>query len=181
MEIKNRSDFGEFLAERGTLGTAAEVGVAEGRYSLEICQWGVEHLYLVDLWAYVPNGPGDLGQSTEFHNANYRGCMDRIKDYSHMVTVLRGRTVTMAERIPDGYLDFLHLDAAHDKINVTADLEAYYPKLKPGGIASGHDYLAKQYGVKEAVDEFAAGLGIRVHAIDTDRPNDACFWFEKDS
>ena len=33
------------------------------------------------------------------------------------------------------------MDARHDFKGVAADLEAYWPKLKTGGIFAGHDYI----------------------------------------
>lgn len=53
--------------------------------------------------------------------------------------------------IPD--LDFCFIDAAHDYDNVKRDIQAWRPKVKPGGILAGHDYCASWPGVKEAVDE----------------------------
>jgi hypothetical protein len=55
--IATRSDFGKLLHEKGLDAyPAAEIGVAEGHYSLEILQWGVPRLYMVDLWEHVPSG-----------------------------------------------------------------------------------------------------------------------------
>jgi hypothetical protein len=87
----------------------------------------------------------------------------------------------MAERILDDSLDFLHLDATHEREAVIQDLEAYWPKVRSGGIISGHDYN-DLYTVKEGVDEFAAAHGVVPIAIDTERgvnQENACFWFYK--
>ena len=51
------------------------------------------------------------------------------------------------------------------------DLEAWFPKVKPGGILAGHDYAdidfgRTDFGVKSAVDEFFAARGIPVHCTD---------------
>ena len=183
MELRTRSDFGACLSARGPLGAAAEVGVAEGRYALEMLSgWGVPKLYLVDLWAFVPDladAPNELRLPAEHHEENYRGCMERIAPYRDRVVILRGWSWEVAEQIPDGSLQFVHLDAGHDRESVDRDLWAYWPKLEPGGIMSGHDYMNLAYGVHEAVDVFCDQLGLRVHGLDLQRPNDACFWFEK--
>lgn len=49
-------------------------------------------------------------------------------------------------------VDCLFIDAGHSYTSVKADIEAWLPKMKNGGIMSGHDYGAWE-GVKKAVDE----------------------------
>ena len=38
-------------------------------------------------------------------------------------------------------LDFIYIDARHDYKAVWDDLEAWFPKLRKGGLFSGHDYV----------------------------------------
>ena len=180
MELNTRSDFGKLLHEKGLDAyPAAEIGVAEGRYSLEILQWGVPRLYLVDLWGHVPGVKGGLGETDEVHERNYQDCVKLVAEFGHKAIFLRGMSLAMAGTLPDGLLGFVHLDATHTYQETLDDLRAWYPKLVPGGIMSGHDYLNLDWGVNQAVNEFAAERNIEVHAIDVDRVNDACFWFEK--
>lgn len=180
MALNTRSDFGELLKERGRLGNAAEVGVAAGQYALEILQWGVSRLYMVDLWGHVPDGAGMLRCAQEEHDANYRAAMDRIEPHKDRAVVLRGLSDQMAVRVPIGSLDFLHVDGAHDYLSVKRDLVAWYPRMKRGGIVSGHDYLNPAYGVHEAANEFAKERGLVIQALDVARDNGAhaCFWME---
>ncbi len=64
----------------------------------------------------------------------------------------------------------MYIDANHSYHAVRDDLTLWYPKLRPGGLFAGHDYLDGsrppwgEFGVRSAVDEFAAGLGVRVLA-----------------
>jgi len=63
-------------------------------------------------------------------------------------------------------LDFVYLDARHDFDSVTEDLTLWFPKLRWAGILAGHDYYDGVfqegiYGVKSAVELFAAGHGLR--------------------
>ena len=178
MPLNTRADFGEFLKERGRLGPAAEVGVADGQYSLDILKWGVSKLYMVDLWGHVPGGPGMLQCPQEEHEGRYREAMKRIEPHKDRAVVLRGLSDQMAARVPAGSLDFLHVDCAHDYYSVKRDLAAWYPRVAPGGIVSGHDYLNMDYGVFEAANEFAKERGLVIQALDVARMLDACFWME---
>ena len=49
--------------------------------------------------------------------------------------------------------DFVFIDAAHDYDSVKADIEAWQPLVKPGGILCGHDYADYCPGVVNAVNE----------------------------
>lgn len=52
----------------------------------------------------------------------------------------------------DASCDAVFIDAAHDYESVLADIQAWWGKVKEGGIISGHDY--DEVGVKEAVRVF---------------------------
>jgi hypothetical protein len=55
-------------------------------------------------------------------------------------------------KFADNSLDFVYLDGNHTYDFVKQDLNAWYNKVKVGGILAGHDYPLKS--VKQAVDEF---------------------------
>ena len=59
--------------------------------------------------------------------------------------------------------DVLHVDAGHDYHSVMADLKAWWPQLKDGGVLVGDDYFSKPIigqgkwpEVRQAFDEFFA-------------------------
>jgi predicted O-methyltransferase YrrM len=53
-------------------------------------------------------------------------------------------------------IDYLYIDAAHDYASVRADLAAWVPHVRPGGLILGDDYGSRLFpGVKQAWDEFA--------------------------
>lgn len=41
---------------------------------------------------------------------------------------------------PDASLDFVLIDASHEYEHVLADIQAWLPKIKPGGVIAGDDY-----------------------------------------
>jgi predicted O-methyltransferase YrrM len=70
--------------------------------------------------------------------------------------VIRMRSVVAATHYKNESLDFVFLDADHNYEAVQADIAAWLPKVRPGGILCGHDYANEAYplwGVARAVDE----------------------------
>ena len=66
---------------------------------------------------------------------------------------LVSESTVAAERFDE--LDFVFLDAAHDYQSVLADLQAWWPRIKKGGVLAGHDYDGAMFpGVKRAVEAF---------------------------
>lgn len=157
---------------------SAEVGVAEGLFSRDILSWGASFLYMVDNWGHIPGAFGDGNSEQEWHDKNYSNAIYLITPWLQKVKVLKGLSVEMAKEVPDESLGFVYLDACHTYECVSADLEAWIPKLVKDGIMAGHDFLAPEYGVKEAVMDFAKGK-YEVHLIPENRKVDAGFWFKK--
>ena len=50
-------------------------------------------------------------------------------------------------------MDIVFLDADHKYKSVKEDIEAWYPKVRKGGILSGHDFRYTEWGVIKAVTE----------------------------
>jgi hypothetical protein len=71
------------------------------------------------------------------------------------VTAHRCESPAAAARFEDLSLDFVFLDARHEYDAVRQDLAAWWPKLRPGGLFAGHDYIWSP-GVRAAVDAFVA-------------------------
>lgn len=61
-------------------------------------------------------------------------------------------SVEAAARFPDRSVDFIFIDADHAYDAVKADIRAWRPKLKAGGVIAGHDFHQWE-GVKRAVEE----------------------------
>lgn len=84
---------------------------------------------------------------------NIRPVADRIK-------VVRSLSAEAAHLYQDDSLDFVFIDAGHEYPDVSADIKAWWPKVKPGGVFAGDDYYGQ--GVKRAVNEM---FGDRVEDI----------------
>lgn len=124
----------------------AEVGCAHGATTHRLLQYCAQlRLYAVDKWEKVEGGPeaGAMGETPGCEAwdpvLGYRRFRTSTKPYSHRLTVLRGDSAEMAEKVPDGSLDFVFIDADHRYPSVIKDLAAWVPKLKSGGTLCGHD------------------------------------------
>jgi len=133
----------------------AEVGCMEGATSSKLLQYCPKlKLICVDLWE------PDYDVLSDYCKETYKDWdFDKIKKkfdkqvapYHHRVTELQGVSWEMADRVEDNSLDFVFIDADHSYESVKKDIIAWVPKLKPGGLLSGHDIHLE--GVLKAVKE----------------------------
>ncbi len=80
-------------------------------------------------------------------------CM-RAVDARGTVMPIRMRSIEAAAKFKDQSLSFVFIDANHLYAGINADIKAWMPKVKPGGLLGGHDYdVALWPDVKRAVDE----------------------------
>jgi hypothetical protein len=82
--------------------------------------------------------------------------LENTRPVAHLITPVRMTSIQASERYPDGSLDAVFLDASHKYEDVRADILAWLPKVKSGGILSGHDYTYRNDDwpdVRRAVDE----------------------------
>lgn len=77
-----------------------------------------------------------------------------IEPVTHIVNVVRKSSTDAAQDFEDRTLDFVFIDASHDYESVKADLAAWYPKVRNGGVFAGHDYIPSFPGVRQAVQEW---------------------------
>jgi hypothetical protein len=77
-----------------------------------------------------------------------------------VVTPIIASSACAAGIFADSSVDFVFIDACHTNESVLNDLDAWWPKIRPGGLLAGHDYAWS--GVAAAVHEFFGreGLGI---------------------
>lgn len=149
----------EMSAHRG-----AEVGVWKGRHAQFLCAEVPDlTLHAVDSWDTYAEYDEQKNDASRMAAA-FLEAQQRLRPYR--CTVVRMPSVRAAATIPAGSLDFVYIDANHRADYVTADLEAWQPTVRPGGLVSGHDYIErpekKFIEVKRAVDAF-----VQTHAIET--------------
>jgi hypothetical protein len=102
------------------------------------------------------------------HDARYNLVVSAMSKYPERVKVIRDDCRNAVKEFEDSFFDFIYIDSNHEYRHVKRDIEDWYPKLKVGGIFSGHDYVKDYYskhgvcGVKSAIDEFCAAKWIQL-------------------
>jgi len=147
-------DLFSFVVNKYDQAHFVEVGSWKGRSS---CCMAVEIINskksikfdCVDLWEYS-DSQNDIS-SNEFEGV-YGEFISNISKVAHYINPVKSTSVEASKLYLDASLDFVFIDAAHDYENVKKDIEAWLPKMKSGGIISGHDYFFSQ-GVRRAVHE----------------------------
>jgi SAM-dependent methyltransferase len=78
--------------------------------------------------------------------------LSNIEPVKHTINPIRMTSIDASKLYEDDSLDFVFIDASHEYEDVKADILAWLPKVKIGGILAGHDYDTFE-GVNRAVNE----------------------------
>lgn len=94
-----------------------------------------------------------------------RAAIDRTEFARVRRVVLRLDSVQASGRFADNYFDLVFIDADHEYAGVRADLAAWWPTVRPGGVFCGHDIDSDKdkrgvWGVRQAVEEFCVATGV---------------------
>jgi len=124
--------------------TVAEVGSWKGRSTVAISEAlkaksGIT-LYAVDTFKGDPGIWQDEAKQKEAEtDAVYKEFQVNTAAYNFL-KVVRADSVKASHEFADKSLDWVFIDADHSYDAVCADVRAWYPKLKNGGLLTGHDY-----------------------------------------
>jgi hypothetical protein len=190
-----RESLGRFLVAHGLVGVGVEVGVFLGNYSECILRTWPGELVLVDAWRHLPEFHDPWNFDDEKFEQILASVRERVRPFGARARIVRALSDEASRLFSDGQFDFVYLDGDHSYRSCRADLELWWPKVKQGGLFCGHDYLhgvfqgkdivelaeptpqsLQAFGVKAAVDEFAAKLGCQVNTTE-DHPKS--WWFFK--
>jgi hypothetical protein len=185
MKLTRRNQLGDLFTQLGFRGEGAEIGVAEGGFSFMLLGHWPGKLHMIDCWEHIPEGYHDgCNVPTAHQEWRFQHVTERAKKYGGRAIIHRAFSLDAVKLFKPGQLDFVYLDGNHSYPAISADLEAWYPIVKPGGVFSGHDYLdgdpdpggphSGDYGVKQAVTEFAAKHNLTVNVIPEDWPSWWC-------
>eukprot|EP00933_Yihiella_yeosuensis_P005446 TRINITY_DN10995_c3_g1_i1.p1 TRINITY_DN10995_c3_g1~~TRINITY_DN10995_c3_g1_i1.p1 ORF type:complete len:255 (-),score=26.24 TRINITY_DN10995_c3_g1_i1:146-910(-) len=186
--IPCRDDFAE-VAQRWfyRTGIAAEIGVYVGGFAKQNLEHWKGEYFMIDAWGHFPDRnvashghyTSDIKEYRRPHHMNLS--IEAVRPFGDRAKAIRGYSVKVATKFRDNSMDWVFIDAGHRYEQALADLEAWYPKVRWGGLVTGDDYAdhedtelltrdrfhtaiqkeyplfqAYQYGVIRAVQEFCA-------------------------
>lgn len=159
-QISARSQLPLLLNKLGLHGDGVEVGILMGRNSFRLLNYSkLQTLYCIDPWMEFPkedyiDGLGNVPNRRQ--NSRYLITVMRLSEFLTRAVILRMTSKASVKLFKENSLDFVYIDANHSYEACKQDIDLWWPKVRIGGIFSGHDYKnTDRFGVKRAVDEFA--------------------------
>ena len=127
-----------------------EIGSYAGESSAIWAESGVfDKIVCVDAWKNGWNEQAKASNTTEMAETKF----DEVAHKYPCIEKHKSDSKSASDEFEDGSLDFVYIDANHTYESVKSDIEAWLPKVRKGGIISGHDYLRCWEGVIHAVNE----------------------------
>lgn len=167
IEIPNfgRNQLAELFCKLG-FKAGAEIGVKRGEFSEVLCKanplaaiYGVDPYREYEAYRVIRQ---------ENQDSYYAIAKARLAPYDF--TFMGMTSTAAASMLPPNSLDFVFIDGAHDLQNVVNDICEWTRIVKPGGVISGHDYVARSHGrdggpntshhVIQAVDAYTSAFKI---------------------
>lgn len=149
-----------------------EIGVQYGQNSERLLQHGViDKLYGIDPY------DTDIGTITPLNeksrdNEVYAFALGKLDNFKNRFTLIK-RTSNEAIFDVDGTIDCIYIDGNNTRQATYDDISYWYPKIRDGGIITGHNYLHPSFKhIKEVVDNyFSASASVEPGYV---------WWFRKD-
>jgi hypothetical protein len=120
----------------------AEIGVEEGRNAETLLEewcdpWSI-FLTLVEI---------DPTREPEIR--------ERLGQRSNFKLII-GDSSAVAQTFTDGWFDYVYIDDDHTSAGIRRSVDAWFPKVRTGGVLGGHDYMDRPGDeVREFVTSFA--------------------------
>jgi hypothetical protein len=142
--IRTRNDFGRFLNERELKRAAVEIGTHRAQWTVQfMSRWAGQKLWSVDCWS-IPAGyerqAKFLWTDDPTRYADYRQAVLETENDPRII-LMKSTSQGAAPMFQDDVLDFVYLDGDHELPGFQNDLDLWWPKVKPGGILAGHDFI----------------------------------------
>ena len=150
--------------------TFVEVGSWLGQSIIHFCQ-RCQDLGKPMNVVCVDTFKGEEGQTAHLETVEKLGGKVRAKfedniakaGVADMIRIIEGDSAQSALHFGDGSIGGVYIDAAHDYQSVRRDLAAWWPKVRAGGVFSGHDY--HWHEVRQAVQEHAKEHGWEIGVV----------------
>lgn len=156
-----------------------EIGVEDGVFSRRLCQVIPDlTLYSIDPWISYGYYAGQGKYNQERMDKEYARAIEILTPFH--CKIIREFSHIAVEQFDNESLDFVHIDGAHNFFDIYRDIMLWTPKVRPGGILSGHDYFNSQdvarCRVKDAVDQWTHERGIAHWFVIVGSRTPSWFW-----
>lgn len=98
----------------------------------------------------------------------YQDLVEFCEPFKPRANIMRSFTVEASKEFNDESLDFVFIDADHSYEGVKQDIKHWLPKVKKGGLVSGHDLHMLE--VRQAVMDFNMNFD--------EGPDNIWYWFK---
>lgn len=145
--------YSQFVQQCPDGGTIVEVGCWKGMSSayltVEVINSGKQiKVYCVDTWL----GNDEIGVDADMAKGTvYQKFLANMRPVEGRYTPLKMTSIQGSKLFEDNSIDIVFIDASHHYVDVRDDIIHWLPKVKLGGILSGHDIQLPD--VKRAVSE----------------------------
>jgi len=162
-------NFYERMVHRFNNAIFVEIGVWKGHSVLYLAERVKELKKNIKIYAIDTFEGSEEHQESELIKQGllYETYLHNIEPLKEYITTIQGSSHDVHTQFENESIDFLFIDADHSYEAVKKDLKLWYPKVKKGGIISGHDYMWIDARVKRAVDEFFLFTGVFLDAGDS--------------
>jgi glycosyltransferase involved in cell wall biosynthesis len=163
------------IINKKKLKIGAEIGVAFGGHSERILEKTKVKLFCIDPYQHIDGYVDAMNLPQPEFNRLFNFTKKRLSIYGKRCVMVR-KTSEEAVKVIKNVLDFVYIDADHSYEGVKRDLISWFPKIKDGGVLSGHDYNHPNFpGVKQAIDEFFTRFNWEIHTN-----QNGVWWVEKE-
>jgi len=156
-----------------------ELGSYRGEFAKHILDNWDGSLICIDLFDRSDNY--DFNNETGYYSGINKNLIlpefnDKLKSHYNNLLTIQSDTVGAVKFFPDNHFDFIYIDADHRYESVIKDMEMWYPKLKSGGLFSGHDFIDnfdystknnkvyQPHNLSEYVGEFGVNYAVKEFA-----------------
>jgi precorrin-6B methylase 2 len=122
-------------------GQVADVGCWSGLSSVVLGLLGKQKNFKVKAIDWFKGSPKTSLEAAAKEIDVYEVCKANMRYFEllDVVEIIPEDSVTAASKFSDASFDFVFIDGNHQYLQVLRDIDAWWPKVKSGGVLSGHD------------------------------------------
>lgn len=175
-ECSSRQDLWVRFVRRIAAQSVVEVGVYRGAFAARLLDGcpSITTYYMIDPWRHLDDWNKPANRDDDTFERIFDEAMERTQAHATRRVVLRGRTTSEIDRIPDSSLDFAYVDGDHTLRGITTDLIRLHSKIRANGWIAGDDFAPSiwQHGdryeptlVFPFAVHFAEAVGARIYGL----------------